>query len=75
MQICQRLKEVREDRDLTQAELANIIGCSERQIIRWENGDAEMGINKLKTFCTYFHVSADYILGLPEDLIWPRRFR
>jgi len=45
---------------------------SVRQIIRWEKGTSEMGIYKLKEMCQIYRVSADYILGLPKGLKWPR---
>ena len=48
------------------------IGVSTKQIHRWRDGTSEMGIEKLEKLCRYYHVSADYILGLPRDLDWPR---
>lgn len=45
---------------------------STKQIRRWRGGTSEMGIEKLEKLCRYYHVSADYILGLPRDLDWPR---
>lgn len=57
-----------EDYDITMIELADILGCSTKQINRWKNNKAEMGIYKLKTMCEYFGVSADYILNLPQNL-------
>lgn len=67
-----RLKELRIDHDLTQDEIAKIVGCSRKQIIRYENGEQEMTISKLKCLCLYYNVSADYILELPKKLNWPR---
>lgn len=49
-------------------DLAKVIGVSTKQIRRWRDGTSEMGIEKLEKLCRYYHVSADYILGLPE--IW-----
>lgn len=53
-------------------DLAKVIGVSTKQIRRWRDGTSEMGIEKLEKLCRYYHVSADYILGLPRDLDWPR---
>lgn len=72
MQIHERIKATRIDNDKTQEEIANIIGCSSKQISRYEKGEQEMTISKLKALCAYYHVSADYILGLPRGLDWPR---
>ena len=68
-----RLQELIQDHDMTQEDLAAIIGVHRKQIGRWINGQAEMGIDKLKKICEYYKVSADYILGLPDDLSWPRK--
>ena len=51
-----------EDSDTKVQDLAKVIGVSTKQ----------MGIEKLEKLCRYYHVSADYILGLPRDLGWPR---
>ena len=67
-----RFKEIRIDHDNTQKEVAEALGCSTKQVIRYEAGEQEMTITKLKAFCEFYNVSADYILGLPKDLKWPR---
>ena len=72
MQTNEILRSLREDADLTQDELASKLQVSRKQIIRWEQGSAEMGINKLKALCLIYKVSADYILGLEKGLHWPR---
>ena len=72
MEIYERLKATREDNDITQEQAAQAAGCSRRQYIRHERGEQEMTISKLKALCLYYHVSADYILGLPKGLDWPR---
>lgn len=72
MSIGDRLKSTREDRDLYQEDVAKQIGVATRQIIRWEKNETEMGINKLKELCLLYGVSADYILGLPRNMKWPR---
>ena len=72
MQYYTKIKETRIDHDHTQKQTAEIIGCSSKQVIRYETGEQEMTVSKLKAFCLYYGVSADYILGLPRDLSWPR---
>lgn len=72
VQINERLKATREDKDITQKEIAEAIGVTRRQISRWEKDLSEMGIHKLREICLYYQVSADYILGLPKGLDWPR---
>lgn len=72
MEIFERINALIEDNDTNIAELANTIGVNRKQITRWKNNEAEMGIFKLKELCRYYGVSADYILGLPKGLSWPR---
>lgn len=72
MSIGDRIKATRSDKDETQETLANILGISTRQLKRYEKDDQEMGISKLITLCEHYGVSADYILGLPRGLDWPR---
>lgn len=61
-----------EDKDTNIKDLSEQIGVSTKQIKRWRDGTSEMGIDKLVKICLYYHVSADYILGLPRGLEWPR---
>lgn len=72
MNIGDRLKAAREDRDLFQEDVAKQIGVTPRQIIRWEKNETEMGIYKLKELCLLYGISADYILGLPRNMKWER---
>ena len=73
METNERIKGLREDRDLTQAEVALKMGITRRQYIRYEKGEQEMTVSRLSSLCQFYGVSADYILGLPEGLAWPRR--
>lgn len=72
METNERIKGLREDRDLTQAEVALKMGITRRQYIRYEKGEQEMTVSKLSSLCQFYSVSADYVLGLPEGLAWPR---
>lgn len=72
MEIHERLRATREDKDLMQKEIAEFLGVSEKQVSRWEKNQSEMGIYKLQKLCLYYGVSADYILGLPKGLAWPK---
>lgn len=72
MEIHERLRAAREDSDMTQLQACQAAGCTRRQYIRYEQGEQEMGIYKLKALCLALNVSADYLLGLPRDLEWPR---
>ena len=68
----QRMAEIRTDHDETQRQLASAIGYHQVQIARYETGVNAPPIDYLVKFCLHYHVSADYILGLPRDMEWPR---
>ena len=62
----QRIRNLREDSDKTQAEIAEILGTSQTMYARYERGANELPLRHLLTLCEYYHVSADYILGLSD---------
>ena len=61
----QKMRDLRTDSDLSQAQLAEILGTTKNQLGKYERGEQEMPIKHLVTLCDYYGVSADYILGLP----------
>ena len=63
----QRLRDLREDHDLRQAEIAAVLGTTQQVYSRYENGVNELPLRHLMTLCRYYHVSADYVLGLKRD--------
>lgn len=60
----ERLKDLREDHDLTQQKVADLLGTTQQVYYRYEKGINEMPIRHLITLCRYYHVSADEVLGL-----------
>lgn len=58
------LRELREDHDLRQADVAALLHTTQQVYSRYEMGINEMPIRHLITLCRYYNVSADYILGL-----------
>ena len=59
-----RIKEVREDRDLTQKQIGQIINKSQQGYNHIEAGRAELKIDDLIALCKYYNLSADYLIGL-----------
>lgn len=57
------LRELREDNDLTQQEIANLLGTSFQYYSKYESGKHLLPITHLATLADYYHVSTDYILG------------
>ena len=60
------IKDLREDSDKSQAEIAKILGTSQTMYARYERGANELPIHHLLTLCDFYKVSADYILGRKE---------
>lgn len=61
-----RIRDLREDSDKTQQEIADILGTSQTMYARYERGANELPIRHLITLCQYYKVSSDYILGLSD---------
>lgn len=61
-----RIRDLREDHDLTQQNVADILGTSQTMYARYERGANELSLRHLLTLCELYHVSSDYILGLSE---------
>ena len=62
-----QLKELRQEKGFTQAEVAKAIKTSQRNIGRWENGENEPSASFVARLAKFFDVSADYLLGLEDD--------
>lgn len=63
MQYVKIIRDLREDNDLTQAQIAEYLGTSQTMYARYERGANEMPIRHLMRLCDLYHVSADYLLG------------
>ena len=66
------IKELREDNDYTQQKVADYLNIKQVQYWKYETGKQALPIRHLKELCILYGVSADYILGLPQGLSWPR---
>lgn len=64
----QKIRDLREDHDMTQAQIAVLLGTTKNQVGKYERGEQDMNIKHLVTLCTFYNVSADFILGLPEGM-------
>jgi len=67
-----RLRELRIDRDVTQAQIASVLKVNQEYYSKYELGKIPLPIKHLSTLSLYYGVSSDYILGLPNNLKWPR---
>ena len=62
-----RMRNLREDRDLTQKEVAQVINKSQQGYSHIEEGRAELKIDDLIKLCKFYNVSADYFIGLKNE--------
>lgn len=62
-----RLKELRKEHDYTQKELAQLIGCDQSMITRWEKGECEPTESVIRKTARIFGVTSDYLIGLENE--------
>ena len=60
------MRDLREDADLTQQQVADLLGTSQTMYARYERGANELPIHHLLKLCAFYHVSADFFLGLDK---------
>lgn len=62
-----RIRDIREDRDLSQAQVAAVIKTTQQQYSKIETGKADISGEKLILLAKFYNVSADYLLGLSKE--------
>lgn len=61
------IRDLREDSDKSQGEIAAYLGTTQQVYSRYELGENEIPVRHIIALCKYYNVSADYILGLSEN--------
>lgn len=72
MDYCKIMRDLREDSDLTQQQVADVLGTSQTMYARYERGANELPIHHLIALCRLYGVSADFFLGLAQQRTPPR---
>ena len=62
-----RIRDLREDRDLTQKELSKILNCSQQVYSNYELGQRDIPTDILIKLSSFYNVSVDYILGISDN--------
>lgn len=62
-----RIRNLREDRDLKQKEMASYLNCSQQVYSNYELGQRDIPTDVLIRIAAFYHVSTDYLLGLTND--------
>lgn len=63
MEYVKRIRDLREDNDLKQKDIAKLLNTTQSYYAQYENGKRELPIHHLVTLCEFYNVSADYLLG------------
>ena len=66
-----RIRDLREDRDLTQTQIAKILGMSQTGYSKYETGENDLPTSILIKLSDFYGVSIDYILGMTDE---PKRY-
>ena len=69
----EKLRLLREEKELNQTELGRAVKMTQRKVSYLENGKYEPGMEDIKLLCQFFNVSADYLLGFPKPLPFPKK--
>lgn len=72
MTIGERIRDLRIDHDMSQSQVAHLLQTTQTYYAQYELGKRPIPNKHIVTLCLFYHVSADYILGLPKGLKWPR---
>ncbi len=68
MYFTQRMRDLREDKDLKQEDIAQILNITRQQYQLYESGKRKLPIDLLIKLCKFYDVSADYVLGFTDKL-------
>lgn len=73
MKMYRRIRDLREDRDLSQRELAELLGMSQTGYSKYETGENDIPIQILVRLAGIYHTSTDYLLELTDDPTPPKK--
>jgi len=65
-----RLLELREEKGLSQKVVADLLHITRTQVSDIENGKSGTNLDRFYQLCEFYHVSADYLLGITDDPAW-----
>ncbi|MBQ9914049.1 MAG: helix-turn-helix transcriptional regulator [Clostridia bacterium] len=65
--LTKRLRDTREDRDLTQQQIANLLQMKYQQYQNYESGKREIPLHHLKTLCKFYNITPEYFMGFTKE--------
>ena len=66
-----RIRNLREDSDMTQQQIADILGTSQTMYARYERGANQMPLHHIIKLAQFYNVSIDYLCGVTESKSYP----
>ena len=72
---CQRVRDLREDADLSQEQVAEMLGIAQQMYSAYETGKFRFPIDHLMKLALYYNTNLDYLVGLTDDPTPPKRKR
>ena len=72
LEYMKKLRDLREDNDLTQEQVAYLLGTSQTMYVRYERGASDLPLRHLEALCRFYNVSADEILEIKSDDTRPK---
>lgn len=73
MDYVDKLTGLREDRDIDQKDITMLLNVQQSAISKYEKRRAKYKIEDIQKLCLFYNVSADWLLGLPDGLPYPKR--
>ena len=68
-----KIRDMREDRDLTQKQISQLLDCTQQPYSRYETGETTIDIYNLIKLAQFYNTSTDYLLGLTNEIMpYPR---
>lgn len=69
-----KIRDIREDRDFTQKDIAKVLNCKQQTYSRYETGEITIDIFRLETLANFYNTSIDYLVGLTDKIEpYPRK--
>lgn len=68
----EKLRNLREEKELNQTELGKHLGITQRKLSYLECGKCEPNIDDLRAICNFFEISSDYLLDIPDNYNYPK---
>ena len=63
-----KIRDIREDKDLTQKQISKVLNCTQQTYSRYETGEITIDVNNLEKLADFYNTSTDYLLGRTNEI-------